>query len=112
MSENKLIISADATPMTIADVVVREIKDIGLLNEVIFYIKMYVEREHAKKLHGDTDAMMHQDNICGNCRVLERISKEIQKAKDKKMYFTASGVEYVITERQEEENEQGRNSIL
>ena len=46
-----------------------------------------------------------ENELCNNCHLLDKLSKEVQKAKDKKLYFTVHGTEYEIAEKQEGEND-------
>ena len=47
--ENRLILASGATPMTVADAVIRECSDRKWLIDVIYYLGMYVEREYVSQ---------------------------------------------------------------
>ncbi len=44
MNEIKFIIPCGATPFTIADAVIRECNDKDVIEDVIYYLQVYVER--------------------------------------------------------------------
>lgn len=46
MDENKLVLGKGATPMTVAELVVRECDDEEWLNDVIYYINAFIERTY------------------------------------------------------------------
>lgn len=52
-SENRLILASGATPMTVADAIIRECNDKDWLEDVIYYLGIYVEREHKKQEGGE-----------------------------------------------------------
>lgn len=46
---SELYVGNNATPMTVAEMVIRELKDCEMLEDVIYYIKSYIEREYGKR---------------------------------------------------------------
>ena len=58
-TENRLILSSGATPLTAADAIIRECADKDWLNDVIFYLKIYVDRTYttdtAENKEGDEE---------------------------------------------------------
>lgn len=46
---SELYVGNNATPMTVAEMVTRELKDCEMLEDVIYYIKSYIEREYGKR---------------------------------------------------------------
>ena len=56
---------AGATPMTIADAVVRECPDKEILEDVVYYINAYITREWSNKTHtkeGEADEQIQRNN--------------------------------------------------
>ena len=47
---SKLYVGNNATPMTVAEMVVRECPDREWLDDVVYYIKAYINREYDKKI--------------------------------------------------------------
>lgn len=45
---SKLYVGNNATPMTVAEMVVRECPDHEWLDDVVYYIKAYINREYGK----------------------------------------------------------------
>ena len=45
MNETKVIVPNGATPLTIADAVIRECNDKDVIEDVIYYLQVYVQRE-------------------------------------------------------------------
>lgn len=45
--ENRLVLTSGATPMTVADAIIRECNDKAWLEDVIYYLGVYVGREYA-----------------------------------------------------------------
>ena len=48
-TENRLILTSGATPMTVADIIIRECCDKSWLEDVIYYLEKYVEREYTSQ---------------------------------------------------------------
>ena len=48
--ENRLILASGATPLTVADAIVRECADKDWLDDVIFYLKTYVNRTYTSNV--------------------------------------------------------------
>jgi hypothetical protein len=46
-AESRLILASEATPMTVADAITRECRDKRWLEDVIYYLGVYVGREYA-----------------------------------------------------------------
>ena len=47
--ENRLVLTSGATPMTVADAIIRECSDKEWLEDVVYYIGMYIEREYTSQ---------------------------------------------------------------
>ena len=48
--ENKLTLGAGATPLTVAELVVRECSDEEFLEDVVYFINCYIERNRKSRL--------------------------------------------------------------
>lgn len=48
-AENRLVLTSGATPMTVADAIIRECSDREWLEDVIYYLGIYVGREYASQ---------------------------------------------------------------
>lgn len=48
-AENRLILASGATSMTVADAIIRECSDKRWLEDVIYYLEVYVEREYVSQ---------------------------------------------------------------
>ena len=51
--DNELRLQAGGTPLTVADLVIRECNDREWLEDVIFYLEKYIERAYQKKQEGE-----------------------------------------------------------
>ena len=51
--DNELRLQAGGTPLTVADLVIRECNDREWLEDVIFYLEKYIERAYPKKQEGE-----------------------------------------------------------
>lgn len=49
MKEDKLIIGNGATPLTVADAVIRECGDRNWLEDVIYFIQAYIDRTYTDR---------------------------------------------------------------
>ena len=56
MKDEKLILENGATPLTVAEVVVRECGDEDWLEDVIYYLRAYLNRTYKGRLVGDDNA--------------------------------------------------------
>lgn len=48
-AENRIILASGATPMTVADAIIRECSDRGWLEDTIYYLEAYIEREYVSQ---------------------------------------------------------------
>ena len=48
-AKNRLVLTSGATPMTVADAIIRECNDKAWLEDVIYYIGAYIEREYTSQ---------------------------------------------------------------
>lgn len=48
-AENRLVLASGATPMTVADAIIRECNDRGWLEDTIYYLEAYIGREYVSK---------------------------------------------------------------
>lgn len=52
-AENRLILVSGATPMTAADAIIRECCDKEWLEDVIYYLGIYIEREYTSQTESE-----------------------------------------------------------
>lgn len=55
MIEDKLIVGNGGTPLTVADAVIRECADRKWLEDVIYFIKAYIDRTYTSDIMAESE---------------------------------------------------------